>query len=84
MSVYLEALSDIYFEGEMVEWLNEIVESIDEGDTDELVTVLERVEDSEAIFLGSQIASIFAGFRQRDSMAVVAQAAGLKALMAEM
>ncbi|THB75061.1 MAG: hypothetical protein D6B25_12550 [Desulfobulbaceae bacterium] len=84
MSVYLEALNDIYFDGERVEWLNQMINAIDEGDSQALVQALEQGENGDDVFLGSQIAAIFAGFRQQDAMGVVAQATGLKALLDQM
>lgn len=84
MSVYLEALSDVHFDGNRTEWLNEMVSAIDDGDTELLLRILEREEDSDERFLGSQVAALFAGFRQRDAMMTVVQAAGLKALLENM
>lgn len=84
MSVYLEALSDIHFDGAKAEWLNNMVTAIDNGDTDMLLSVLDQEEDSDDRFLGSQVAALFAGFRQRDAMMTVVQAAGVKALLENM
>ncbi len=84
MSVYLEALSDIHFDGSKAGWLNEMVAAIDNGDTDSLLSILDQEEDSDDRFLGSQVAALFAGFRQRDAMMTVVQAAGIKALLENM
>jgi len=84
MSVYLEALSDIHFDGAKAEWLNELVEAIDDGDTDLVLSTLDREDDSDDRFLGSHIAALFAGFRQRDAMMTVIQAAGIKTLLENM
>ncbi len=84
MSVYLEALSDIHFDGSKAEWLNDMVTAVDSGDTDMLLSILDQEDDSDDRFLGSQVAALFAGFRQRDAMMTVAQAAGIKALLENM
>ena len=84
MSVYLEALSDVHFDGEKTDWLNSMVSAIDEGDSNALLLVLEEEQDSDDRFIGSQIAALFAGFRQRDSMMTIAQVAGIKALLENM
>lgn len=84
MSVYLEALNDIYFAGAAVEWLNQLINAIDDDDAQALVTALQQADNADDIFLGSQIASIFAGFRQQDELSVIAQATGLKALLDQM
>ena len=84
MSVYLEALSDIHFDGAKSEWLNEIVAAIDGGETELLLSILDQEEDSDDRFLGSQVAALFAGFRQRDAMMTVAQASGIKSLLENM
>lgn len=84
MSVYLEALSDVHFGGEKIEWLNDIVMAIDDGDSEKLIAVIEEEEDRDDRFLGSQVAALFAGFRQRDSMITIAQAVGIEALLENM
>lgn len=84
MAVYLEAICDVQFGGEGADWLNEIITTIDDGDTEQMIKVLRQPEDNEDIFLGSQVASLFAGFRQRDAMITVAQAVGIEALLEDM
>jgi len=84
MSVYLEALSDIHFGGAKTDWLNSIVTAVDGGDSDVLISVLEEERDNDERFLGSQVAALFAGFRQRDSMMTIAQTTGIKALLENM
>ena len=84
MSVYLEALSDILFEGKKVEWLNDLVNAIDEGDNGRMLEVLEQEDDNDERFLGSHVAALFAGFRQRDNMMTLAQVTGIKALLDNM
>jgi hypothetical protein len=49
-----------------------------------LLSILDQEDDSDDRFLGSQVAALFAGFRQRDAMMTVAQAAGIKALLENM
>lgn len=84
MAVYLDAICDVQFGGEGADWLNEIIAAIDDGDTEEMIRVLRQPQDNEGIFLGSQVASLFAGFRQRDAMITVAQAVGIEALLENM
>ena len=84
MSVYLEALSDVHFDGQKTDWLNDMVSVIDEGDSTALIALLKKEADSEDRFIGSQVAALFAGFRQRDSMMTVAQAVGIEALLESM
>ena len=84
MAVYLEAICDVQFGAEGADWLNEIIAAIDEGDTEEMIRVLRKPQDSEDVFMGSQVASMFAGFRQRDALITVAQAVGIEALLEDM
>ena len=84
MAVYLEAICDVQFGGESADWLNEIIAAIDDGNTEKMIKVLRQPDDNEEVFLGSQVASLFAGFRQRDAMITVAQAVGIEALLDDM
>lgn len=78
---YLEAMRDIHFEESHVEWLNEIIESVDGDAPQQLVAILEREEDPDYVFLGSQVAVLVAGYRHLDNLVTVAQAVGIKALL---
>ena len=78
---YLEAMRDIHFEESHLDWLNEIIETIDGDAPQELIAVLEREEDPDYVFLGSQVAVLIAGYRHLDNLVTIAQAVGIKALL---
>jgi len=78
---YLEAMRDIHFEESHVEWLNEIIEAVDGETPQQLIAVLEREEDPDYVFLGSQVAVLIAGYRHLDNLVTIAQAVGIKALL---
>ncbi|RPH41601.1 MAG: hypothetical protein EHM86_03795 [Desulfobulbaceae bacterium] len=78
---YLEAMRDIHFEESHLQWLNEIIEAID-GDTPEkLIAILEKEQDPDYVFLGSQVAVLIAGYRHLDGLVTIAQAVGIRALL---
>ena len=78
---YLEAMRDIHFEESHLPWLNEIIEAIDGDAPDQLIAVLEKEEDPDYVFLGSQVAVLIAGYRHLDSLVTIAQAVGIRALL---
>ncbi len=78
---YLEAMRDIHFEESHVEWLNEIIETVDGEAPQRLIAVLEREPDPDYVFLGSQVAVLIAAYRHLDHLVTVAQAVGIKALL---
>ncbi len=78
---YLEAMRDIHFEKSHVDWLNEIIATVDGDTPQQLIAVLEREENPDYVFRGSQIAVLIAGYRHLDSLVTIAQAVGIKALL---
>lgn len=84
MSLYLDALNDIHFDGARTDWLNDLVAAIDGGEGSRMVELINQAAAAEERFLGSQIAALFSGFRQDDSLMTLAQAAGIRALLEEM
>ena len=78
---YLEAMRDIHFEESHLPWLNEIIGAVDGDNPQQLIAILQREEDPDYVFLGSQIAVVIAGYRHLDGLVTVAQAIGIKALL---
>jgi hypothetical protein len=83
LSLYLEALRDFHFEESKVDWLNAILSAIDDRDGAALVGILESEEDDSYRFLGTEVATIFAGFREQFPLMTLAQAVGIQALLDE-
>ncbi|WP_028583719.1 hypothetical protein [Desulfogranum mediterraneum] len=83
ISMYAQAMAEFHFLESQLEWLNDILRTVEGNDIAQCREVLERESDTETLFLGSQFAALMAGCFHHDELMTVAQAIGLQALLTE-
>ncbi|WP_028581068.1 hypothetical protein [Desulfogranum japonicum] len=84
ISIYAQAMAEFHFSEEKLEWLNAILKAVEDNQPRQCLSILEREQDTEVLFLGSQFASVMAGCYHHDECQTAVQAVGLKALLLAM
>ena len=81
VSMYAQAMVEFHFEERQLEWLNDLLASVETDDIAACRRLLEQEEETDMIFLASQFAAVMAGFFHHDECLTVVQAIGLRALL---
>jgi hypothetical protein len=81
VSMYAQAMVEFHFEERQLEWLNDLLASVETDDIAACRRLLEQEEETDTIFLASQFAAVMAGFFHHDECLTVVQAIGLRALL---
>jgi hypothetical protein len=81
VSMYAQAMVEFHFEERQLEWLNDLLASVETDDIAACRRLLEQEEETDMIFLASQFAAVMAGFFHHDECLTVVQAIGLQALL---
>ena len=81
ISMYAQAMVEFHFQEEQLEWLNSLLQSVENNDVNECLKQLQQADNTDDIFLGSQFAAVMAGFFHHDELMAAAQAFGMKALL---
>lgn len=81
ISMYAQAMVEFHFQEQQLEWLNEILQTVENDDIERCRALLEQADNVDDRFLGSQFASIMAGCFHHDELMTVVQAVGLQALL---
>lgn len=83
ISTYAQAIAEFHFEEDQLEWLNELLQAVEDNDINGCRKVLSKEQDTEFFFLGTQFVTIMAGCFHHDELMTVVQAMGIKALLDE-
>lgn len=81
LSMYAQAMVEFHFQEEQLEWLSDLLRTVEDNDISGCRRLLEQGADADQVFLGSQFAAMMAGCFHHDELMTVAQAIGLKALL---
>ena len=81
VSMYAQAMAEFHFEENQLEWLNQILEAVENDDLAACRRLLEQENETDTVFLASQFAAVMAGFFHHDECMTIAQAIGLQALL---
>jgi len=84
VSMYAQAMVEFHFEEARLNWLNDLLGAVEMDDIAACRRLLAEEEDTDTVFLASQFAALMAGFFHHDELLTVAQAIGLRALLAGM
>lgn len=81
VSMFAQAMVEFHFQEEQLEWLSDILRTVEDNNLKKCRSLLEQGSDTDRIFLASQFAAMMAGCFHHDELMTVAQAIGLKALL---
>ncbi len=81
ISMYAQAMVEFHFHEEQIEWLNDIVQTVEDNKTNECLEILGQADDTDDIFLGAQFAAMMAGCFHHDELMTAVQAFGMRALL---
>jgi len=84
VSMYAQAMVEFHCEEARLNWLNDLLGAVEMDDIAACRRLLAEEEDTDTVFLASQFAALMAGFFHHDELLTVAQAIGLRALLAGM
>ncbi len=81
ISMYAQAMVEFHFQEQHLEWLNDLLRTVEDNNIVSCLQVLEEADNTDDIFLGAQFAAMMAGFFHHDELMTAVQASGLKALL---
>lgn len=84
VAMYAQAMAEFHFEEAQLDWLNEILASVEMDDIASCRRLLGQETDTDTLFLATQFAALMAGFFHHDELLTVVQAMGLEALLKAM